>query len=65
MINLLCIPSLFKIVLWVTMETVRFYTTIKGCCFFLDKTYRIELVPMNNLVSMKNCSGSGVQSRSN
>ena len=27
MINLLCIPSLFKIVYWVAMEMVRFHIT--------------------------------------
>ena len=63
MINLLCKPSLFKIVLWVAMETLRF-DIVQSDVFFWTN-FLILLFPVNNLVFMEICPGGRVQSRSN
>ena len=59
MINLICIPSIVKIIYWVAMETVRFHITEKkkNSFFSSDRKVRIYLVPVNNWVPMKDCLG--------
>ena len=50
--------------LWVAMENLHFH--IAHTKFFLrTPSIRIQGVPMNNLVGMKNCPGVGVQGNLN
>ena len=46
------------------METERFHIAQTGI-FLWDKNIRIKFVHVNDLVPMKQCSGGGVQDRSN